>query len=193
MEDQKKRLLQELYQRHTHCAPCPFLHENACHRVFGEGNVDATIMLIGEAPGADEDRLKRPFVGRAGRLLDRMLGEVGIARESVFITNIVKCRPPQNRTPLPHEITLEIKALLRSEIELIRPRVICTLGAVATGLFMPHCGPLGAVRGTSILFKELQLILLPTYHPAYILRNISAMPIVLADLQKAIDFASKPL
>lgn len=184
--DQKKELLKALYEEYALCAPCPFLHTEPFHKVFGEGNSSATLMLIGEAPGAEEDRVKRPFVGRSGKLLDSMLLRCGLTRNDVFITNIVKCRPPNNRTPLPEEITDATKSLLRKEIELIKPRVICTLGAVATRLFMPHHDTLSRIRGKAIFFKQRNLTLIPTYHPAYILRNPSALPAVLADFQHAL-------
>lgn len=187
--DQK---LKELYRQNAPCDPCPFGKTEAQHKVFGEGDPYATIMLIGEAPGADEDRLKRPFVGRSGKLLTALLEKLGSSREEVFITNIVKCRPPNNRTPLPSEISPETKQLLKNEIAIIRPRVICTLGSIATQLFLQQqFVALGRVRGKPIDFPALNLVVLPTYHPAYVLRNPPAVQQLEADLKLALELSKK--
>lgn len=187
----KDLLLSTLYADHTPCSPCPFLHTTEQHRVFGEGNKDAAIMFIGEAPGAEEDRLKRPFVGRAGKLLDSLLASINVTRDAVFITNIVKCRPPHNRTPAPHEISAEMKLLLKKEIQIICPRVICTLGAVATRLFVREFTALSTVRGKEVPFSQGNLIVIPTYHPAYVLRNPAAEKILQHDIQHALKVAKR--
>jgi uracil-DNA glycosylase family 4 len=183
--------LKALYERNEMCSPCSFGQQDPKHKVFGEGNPFARIMLIGEAPGAEEDRLKRPFVGRSGKLLTVLLEKAGMLRADVFITNIIKCRPPNNRTPLPSEITPEVKQLLKEEISLIKPRVICTLGSVATQLFIQQPVAMSRVRGKPIEFPGLNLAVIPTYHPAYVLRNPAAADLLEHDLKTAITLAEK--
>src|SRR6185436_15278263 len=115
MNNHEKKTLQlrQLYDLNRLCSPCPFCKTEDNHKVFGEGSPLATLMFIGEAPGADEDRLKRPFVGRSGKLLDKLFEQAGFSRKNVYITNIVKCRPPGNRTPIPDEISPTAKKLLK--------------------------------------------------------------------------------
>lgn len=136
--------------------------------VPGEGNPDADLMLIGEGPGATEDETGRPFVGAAGELLTQILASIGIPRESVFIANIVKCRPPQNRKPLPDESTACLPYLHR-QIQLVRPRVIVTLGATAAEGLLGVRQSLGSLRGAVHSFWGIPLVV--TYHPAALLRN----------------------
>jgi uracil-DNA glycosylase family 4 len=186
----KEQALAELYAKNRDCPACLFGKQEPNHKVFGEGPANATIMFIGEAPGAEEDRLKRPFVGRSGKLLEKTLLKLGVTRPEVFITNIVKCRPPDNRTPLPHEITSEAKKILKDEIKIIKPRVICTLGIVPTRLFITENIAMSQLHGKPIRFPGAHLIVIPTYHPAYILRNASATPLFESDL-KAVIIASK--
>lgn len=183
----KEQKLRELYVQNRACPSCLFGKEEANHKVFGEGSVNAQLMLIGEAPGAEEDRLKRPFVGRSGKLLDKILLKIGTSRPEVFITNIVKCRPPNNRTPLPHEISAEAKTMLKNEILIVKPRVICTLGSTATKLFTPENTTISQVRGRPIPFAAAGLVVIPTYHPAYILRNPAAEKFLENDLRLALS------
>lgn len=136
--------------------------------VFGEGDPDARLMLIGEAPGEEEDLSGRPFVGRAGQLLDRILESVGLLRDDVYITNIVKFRPPGNRNPRPEEIAASEPILLR-QIGLIRPQVIATLGNVPTHYFRGDREGISRCHGTWCEWKGIALY--PLYHPAYLLRN----------------------
>jgi len=136
--------------------------------VPGEGNPDAQLMLIGEGPGATEDETGRPFVGAAGELLTQILASIGIPRESVFIANIVKCRPPQNRKPLPDESTACLPYLHR-QIQLVRPKVIVTLGATAAEGLLGVRQSLGSLRGAVHRFWGIPLVV--TYHPAALLRN----------------------
>lgn len=189
----KEQKLHVLYTQNRACPTCPFGKQESNHKVFGEGTADAKIMLIGEAPGAEEDRLKRPFVGRSGKLLEKLLLRLGITRPEVFITNIVKCRPPNNRTPLPHEISAEAKKMLKDEILIIKPRVICTLGSTATRLFVPENIPMSQLHGKPIEFPAAHVIVIPTYHPAYILRNPPAEKLLEADLRAVLRAAENPI
>ena len=136
--------------------------------VFGEGNPDAVLMFVGEGPGRDEDEQGRPFVGRAGQLLTKIIEAIDLSRDDVYIANIVKCRPPENRNPEADEVSACIP-FLKKQIEAIRPQIICTLGAVATNNLLGIKTPLGKVRGK---FTELDgIMVMPTFHPAYLLRN----------------------
>lgn len=185
---QKQALLDALYAPYKDFKNTPLYIEEGCTSiVFGEGDPDATILFIGEAPGEQEDREGRPFVGRSGQLLNHALQKAGLNRADVYITNIVKCRPPNNRTPTPAELKTGRELLLLKQIEIINPKVICTLGAAAlTGLTeKPY--PITKIRGQPIDFNGH--ILLPTFHPAYILRNQTALPIFLADIKKVAQLA----
>jgi uracil-DNA glycosylase family 4 len=170
--------LEETYKQ---CTKCPLANQGRSQVVFGHGNPEATLMFVGEGPGRDEDKHGKPFIGRAGKLLTEMIEAMGLARDQVFISNTVKCRPPQNRTPLPSESAACISHLLLKEIAIIRPRTICTLGAAATQALLGAETKLKDVRGNFIQTEYLRLI--PTYHPAYLLRNPSAKKIVWQDLQ----------
>jgi len=149
-----------------------------CHRcdldktrrnvVFGEGSNKAKVMFIGEAPGVDEDIQGRPFVGRAGKLLDQLFEHIGLRREDVYICNVLKCRPPNNRDPEESEI-IACKDYLFSQIELIKPKIICTLGRHAYNTLMNVDERITKVRGIVKAFKGITL--LPTYHPSFLLRN----------------------
>ncbi len=137
--------------------------------VFGVGDPTADLMFVGEGPGREEDRLGEPFVGRSGKLLDRLLvEEIGIDRTSCYIANVVKCRPPQNRDPLPEEISA-CRPYLERQIEIIQPRVVVTLGNFATRLLMNTKEPIGLLRGRAYDFASRQIV--PTYHPAAALRS----------------------
>jgi DNA polymerase len=138
--------------------------------VFGEGNPDPQLVFIGEAPGEDEDLQGRPFVGRAGQLLDKILASVGIRREDVYITNMVKYRPPGNRNPRPEEIAASEPLLLR-QLELLRPQIIATLGNVPTQYFLKTTEGITKTRGKWFVWHGIQV--LPLFHPAYLLRNPS--------------------
>ena len=135
--------------------------------VFGEGNIDCAVMFIGEAPGETEDRLKRPFVGRGGQLLDRMIESIGWKRSDVYITNIVKRRPPENRDPLPDEIAA-YKPYLARQIEIINPRVIATLGRFSMNYFLPNAK---ISRDHGRAFSIDSRLVFPLFHPAYALRS----------------------
>ena len=149
------------------CMKCP-LGQTRTKFVFGEGNENADIMFIGEAPGGDEDRTGIPFVGRAGKLLDKLLEDIQIKREEVFIANILKCRPPGNRDPLPSEIEQCFPYLFK-QIELIKPKIIVALGRISGQRLLNTTASLKQLRGRIWQYRGVNLIV--TYHPAAILRN----------------------
>jgi DNA polymerase len=136
--------------------------------VFGEGSADAPVLFIGEGPGSEEDRSGRPFVGQAGRLLDEMIFALGFERPQLYIANVVKCRPPGNRDPQQDEMAA-CSAFLERQIDLIRPRVIVTLGRVATQHLLGSKRPMGALRGRWASYRGTPV--LPMFHPAYLLRK----------------------
>ncbi len=166
----KQQLLDALYEPYKKCLQCPLGFLGRTNVVFGEGNPDAEILFIGEGPGKDEDEQGRPFVGRSGKLLNRALALVDIKRTDVYITNIVKCRPPGNRAPLPLESATCMNLFLFNQIKIIRPRVICTLGAIALNNLLGKPASITKMRGQKIEYED-GIIIIPTYHPAYILRN----------------------
>jgi len=149
------------------CQRCK-LHRTRRTIVFGEGNERAQLMLIGEGPGNDEDVQGRPFVGKAGQLLTKILQSIGVDREEVYIANIIKCRPPQNRNPETDEIETCYPFLLK-QIQAIRPRIICALGTFSAQTLLRTDVKITALRGKAYDFSGIQLF--PTYHPAYLLRN----------------------
>ncbi len=159
--------LRAVAERIAGCTRCG-LAQGRKNTVPGEGNPSAELMLIGEGPGATEDETGRPFVGAAGDLLTQILGSIGIPRESVFIANVVKCRPPQNRKPLPDESTACLP-YLRRQVQLVRPKVILALGATAAEALLGVRKSLGAVRGAVHSYGGTPLVV--TYHPAALLRN----------------------
>jgi DNA polymerase len=149
------------------CRRCP-LAEGRTQVVFGVGNPDADLMFVGEAPGREEDLKGEPFVGAAGRLLDRILAAMDFTREEVYIANVLKCRPPGNRDPLPEEIEA-CRPFLERQIECVAPRVICTLGSFAARTLLGVHAPLGRLRGRVHVFRGIDVV--PTYHPAALLRH----------------------
>jgi len=152
------------------CQLCGELVRNRTQTVFGVGNPRADWMVIGEAPGVDEDRQGEPFVGRAGQLLNAMLGALGLAREDVYIANILKCRPPDNRDPRPEEAA-SCHPHLSRQIELVAPRVILAVGRIAAQNLLGTDAPLGRLRGRIHCVGDGGLPLVVTYHPAYLLRS----------------------
>lgn len=152
--------------------------------VFGEGSPNAGIMFVGEGPGADEDIQGRPFVGRAGQLLTKIIEAIDFKREEVYITNIVKCRPPNNRVPEPDEVGACIP-FLRNQIAVIRPVIVVALGAVATNNLLSATLSITKVRGE---FREMGgVLVMPTFHPSYLLRNPGAKREVWEDVKKVRD------
>ena len=163
---ERRDLLKDVYEQARGCIACQ-LHQTRTQVVFGAGNADADLMFIGEAPGADEDRLGLPFVGRAGKLLDTLLGEIGLERTDVFIANTLKCRPPNNRDPYPNEIE-SCSGYLRRQVELIQPKVICTLGNFSTKLLRADPTGISRLHGRDEVrtIGTRAIRLLPMYHPA---------------------------
>ncbi len=153
----------------SECRLCP-LHEGRTQTVFGVGDVNADWMLIGEAPGAEEDRRGEPFVGRAGKLLDSMLKALGLDRQQVFIANILKCRPPNNRDPRPEEV-LACSNYLEQQINTVKPRLILALGRVAAQNLLKTETPIGKMRGKRFHYGDPPIPVVVTYHPAYLLRS----------------------
>ena len=149
--------------------------------VFGEGDLHSAVMFIGEGPGAEEDRTGRPFVGQAGRLLDRMLFAIGFDRRQVYITNIVKCRPPGNRDPREDEVA-SCASYLDQQIELIKPEIVVALGKPASHRLTGTKKPISALRGRWGSYKGIPLM--PLFHPAYLLRTPSAKREAWDDLKK---------
>jgi DNA polymerase len=146
------------------------LHAGRRQAVFGVGNHDADWLVIGEAPGAEEDARGEPFVGRAGALLNAMLRAIALPRESVYIANVLKCRPPGNRDPRPEEVVTCLP-YLRRQIELVAPRIILAVGRIAAQTLLGTDAPLGKLRGRVHRFGTGQVPLIVTYHPAYLLRT----------------------
>ncbi|MDY6979714.1 MAG: uracil-DNA glycosylase [Pseudomonadota bacterium] len=159
-----------LRQRVAACQSCDELYRTRTQTVFGVGDSQARWLLIGEAPGADEDRQGEPFVGRAGKLLNAMLQSVGLSRERVYIANILKCRPPNNRDPRPDEAAACFPYLQR-QIELIQPDLIIALGRVAAQRLLECSTPLSRLRGSVHRLESTGTPLIATYHPAYLLRT----------------------
>jgi DNA polymerase len=158
-----------LRERVRNCSACG-LRAGCTQTVFGVGNTQADLLIIGEAPGADEDRQGEPFVGRAGQLLNAMLLAMGFKREQVFIANILKCRPPNNRDPKPEE-ALKCEPFLLRQIELIQPKVILSAGRISAQNLLKTEIPVGKLRGRVHTYGERRIPLVVTYHPAYLLRS----------------------
>jgi DNA polymerase len=169
----------ELKQAVPACTACG-LHKSRTQTVFGVGDENADWLLVGEAPGAEEDRLGDPFVGQAGKLLDNMLAAIGLnRREKVYIANVLKCRPPGNRNPEPDEVAKCTPHLLR-QIELIRPKLIVAMGRFAAQTLLGTDASIASLRGRVHAYAGLPLIV--TYHPAYLLRNLPDKSKAWADL-----------
>ncbi|HRX89032.1 MAG TPA: uracil-DNA glycosylase [Steroidobacteraceae bacterium] len=165
------------------CQKCG-LHAGRTQTVFGVGARRARWLIVGEAPGAEEDRRGEPFVGRAGKLLDSMLRAIGLSRETVFIANVLKCRPPGNRDPKPEEVT-ECLPYLHRQIALIQPQVILAVGRIAAQNLLGTDAPLGRLRGRVYSFGTRPTPLIVTYHPAYLLRAPAEKRKAWADLKFA--------
>jgi uracil-DNA glycosylase family 4 len=173
----------------ANCTACG-LHKTRTQTVFGVGNCNADLMLIGEAPGFYEDQKGEPFVGRAGQLLNAMLQAIGMNRNTVYIANILKCRPPHNRDPLPEEVSL-CTLYLEKQIALIKPKLLLALGRIAAQYLLKTQTPLGQMRGKSYTFGKQNTPLIVTYHPAYLLRNPRDKGKALQDLQSVLSSMQK--
>ena len=184
-KEERREALKAVYHQARACTLCPQLAATRSTVVFGSGNADANLMFVGEAPGANEDRLGLPFVGQAGKLLDTLLGEIGLTRDDVFVVNTLKCRPPGNRDPHPAEIEA-CQAYLLRQVELIEPRVICSLGNFATKLLRGE--PTGVTRLHGR--EEVRVIgqravrLYPLFHPAAALYTPSNVEVLRADFAR---------
>ena len=180
-------ILDELHQQVRTCTACP-LHLTRSQAVPGEGASFAQIMFVGEGPGFQEDRLGKPFVGPAGLFLNELLDSIGLRRQDVFITNLVKCRPPNNRDPLPREIEACNNHLM-NQVRIINPRVIIPLGRHAMAHWFPS-GKIGQLHGQPHRVGEL--IVLPLYHPAAALHNGSLRDTIMQDFQKLKGIIGNP-
>lgn len=181
----KQALLDEIKQKYNQCSRCPLATQGRSQVVFGIGNPNSELMFVGEGPGRDEDKQGKPFVGRAGQLLTKIIEAMKLTRDDVYISNVVKCRPPENRTPLPNESEVCKKLILFKEIEIIKPKIICALGATALQGLMGPGVSISKVRGTFLKFNGL--LVMPTYHPAYLLRNPDAKRDVWEDMKKILE------
>jgi uracil-DNA glycosylase len=172
---ERREALVALYREASGCLRCP-LHEGRNRVVFGNGNADADLMFIGEGPGQQEDIQGLPFVGRAGKLLDQLLEEIGLSRQDVFVTNVVRCRPPGNRDPLPHEIAA-CRSYTDRQIELIEPKLICTLGKFAMQVMTRTGRGITAVHGKPEVHElgGRTVRVYPVFHPAAALRSTKTL------------------
>ena len=170
----------------SNCKKCS-LHKGRNNTVFGDGNRNSDWFFIGEAPGKDEDLQGKPFVGRAGRLLSEVIFSMGLSREDVFIANILKCRPPDNRDPMPEEVQ-QCFPYLEKQIELVKPKIIVAVGRIAAHSLLGTDLPMGKLRGKIHGFGSSEIPTLIIYHPAYLLRSPSQKKKVWEDLQLVNDF-----
>ncbi len=188
---ERRDLLKALYPEVRNCTRCP-LHVTRTQAVFGAGNADAELMFIGEAPGASEDRLGLPFVGAAGKQLDRLLGEIGLDRKDVWIGNVLRCRPPDNRDPQPKEIE-SCQGYLFEQVRLIEPTVICTLGNFSTKLLRGDTTGISRLHGQ----EEVRVVgsravrLYPLYHPAAALYTPSMLETLRTDFHRIPELLAK--
>jgi uracil-DNA glycosylase len=191
--EERRDALKAVYDEARGCTRCPQLVQSRQTVVFGAGNADADLMFVGEAPGANEDKLGLPFVGQAGKLLDKLLGEIGLQREDVFVNNVLMCRPPGNRDPHPDEINNCQDYLLR-RIQLIEPKVICTLGNFATKLLRGEPTGITRLHGQA----EIRAIggrmvrLYPVFHPAAALYTPSNVEVLREDFRRLPELLAMP-
>ncbi len=187
MSQKNEKILNKLEAEINICEKCP-LFETRINAVPGIGSATSGIVFIGEAPGAKEDKMGEPFVGAAGKFLDEMLGEINLKRRSVFITNVVKCRPPNNRDPLPKEVEICTENYLWNQLEVLNPKVIITLGRHAMHRFIPADKKISEVHGMLFDLKspktDRSFKILPLYHPAAALYNGSMREVLKKDFKK---------
>ena len=190
---ERREELKTVYKQASACTRCPQLAAGRTTVVFGSGNADANLMFVGEAPGANEDKQGLPFVGQAGRLLETLLGEIGLSRADVFIANVLKCRPPGNRDPLPQEIDACQEYLWR-QLELIEPKVVCTLGNFSTKLLRGD--PIGITRlhgrDEERLIGPRRVRLYPLFHPAAALYTPSMLETLRTDFSRIPELLALP-
>jgi uracil-DNA glycosylase family 4 len=191
--EERREALKHVYEQARGCQRCPELAATRTQVVFGAGNADADLMFVGEAPGANEDRMGRPFVGQAGKLLSQLLVEVGLERADVFITNVLLCRPPGNRDPAPLEIQ-NCQDYLFRELELIEPKVVCTLGNFATKLLRGDGAGISRVHGQD----EVRVLgpravrLYPLFHPAAALYTPRMLEVLREDFARIPELLAQP-
>jgi uracil-DNA glycosylase family 4 len=191
--EERREALKDVYDQARGCPRCPELVATRTQVVFGAGNADADLMFVGEAPGANEDRMGRPFVGQAGKLLSQLLVEVGLERADVFIANVLKCRPPGNRDPAPMEIE-NCRQYLLDQLEHIEPKVVCTLGNFATKLLRGDNAGISRVHGRD----EVRVIgpravrLFPLFHPAAALYTPRMLEVLREDFARIPELLSQP-
>ena len=171
--------LQQLAERFHDCRQCR-LHQGRKQVVFGTGDPQAALVFVGEAPGEEEDRQGEPFVGAAGQLLNRIIEAIGLRRNQVYLLNVVKCRPPGNRNPLPDELAA-CRPILEAELACLKPQVVCALGNFAAQALLQTEERISRLRGRFHTLGDIQVM--PTYHPAYILRNPQSKRAVWDDMQ----------
>ncbi len=181
---ERRERLKAVYEEARVCVRCP-LHKTRTQVVFGSGNANADLMFVGEAPGANEDKMGLPFVGQAGKLLDKLLAEIGLERSDVFICNVLKCRPPGNRDPQPNEIE-SCQSYLHLQVELIEPKLICTLGNFSTKLLRSDSTGISRLHGQEEerIVGERAVRLYPLYHPAAALYTPSTLEALRADFAR---------
>jgi DNA polymerase len=188
--EQRREALAALAQRVSQCSRCAALASTRTQTVFGVGALDPEVCFIGEAPGADEDRLGEPFVGRAGQLLDRIIVACGWKRQEVYICNILRCRPPGNRTPLPDEAA-NCREYLEQTLDLVRPKFLCCLGACAAQNLLGTQLTVGRLRGRFHDYRGAPVLV--TYHPSYLLRYEPAKKDVWEDMKNLLARMGKPV
>lgn len=182
--EERRAALEQIAQEIRACQACP-LYSARTRVVPGAGRPDAEILFIGEAPGYHEDQQGLPFVGASGKYLGELLAMIGLTRNDVFITNVVKCRPPGNRDPLPAEIDTCVKTYLNRQIEIIRPKIIVTLGRFSMALFFPPNARITKIHGQPR--RADGRIYYPVFHPAAVLRNMNLRPAMEADFRRMLD------
>ena len=191
--EERREALKAVFREAQGCTKCPQLAETRTTVVFGSGHADADLMFVGEAPGANEDKQGIPFVGQAGKLLDTLLGEIGLTRADVFVANVLKCRPPGNRDPAPVEIESCQEYLMR-QVELIEPKVICTLGNFATKLLRGDPAGITRLHGR----PEVRVVgrravrLYPVFHPAAALYTPSNVEVLRQDFARLPELLAMP-
>ena len=174
------RTLEDVRKMIGDCKRCR-LHQKRKNIVFGSGNEKAEIVFVGEAPGGDEDMQGKPFVGKAGQLLTKIIEAMGLKRDDVYIANIIKCRPPSNRNPSEDEISA-CEPFLKEQLRIINPKIICALGTFAAQTLLKTKDSISSMRGKFYLYEGIKLM--PTFHPAYLLRNPNDKKYTWEDVQK---------
>jgi uracil-DNA glycosylase len=188
--EERRLALENVCARVGKCSRCAELASSRRNTVFGVGRIGPEICFVGEAPGADEDVQGEPFVGAAGQLLNKIIAACGMKREDVYICNIIKCRPPGNRLPLPSEAA-NCREFLEEQLELVKPRFICALGACAAQNLLNTTTAIGRLRGQFHQYKGIPVLC--TYHPAYLLRSPDKKRDVWEDMKKLLERMGRPL